>query len=90
MRGRGVEVSKTLFCLKVLKEKGIERKGKLEFVEKNKTDKKIVIVELGREEEAKLSEYINEIELLLEDNEIPDRLDKPKCKKCAYYEYCYI
>lgn len=79
-----------LFYLKVLKEKGIERKGKLEFVEKNKTDKKIVIVELGREEEANLSEYINEIELLLEGDEIPDRLDKPKCKKCAYYEYCYI
>ena len=35
-----------LYYLKVLKGKGIIRKGKLEFVEKNKTKKKIVILEL--------------------------------------------
>ena len=29
-----------LFYLKVLKEKGIDRKGKLEFIEKNRKDKK--------------------------------------------------
>ena len=32
-----------LYYLKVLKEKGIERKGKLEFAEKNKTGKKTVL-----------------------------------------------
>ncbi|MDQ0148324.1 CRISPR-associated exonuclease Cas4 [Eubacterium multiforme] len=40
-----------LFYLKVLKGKGIIRKGKLEFIEKNKTKKKTVIIELNEEEE---------------------------------------
>ena len=43
-----VEASKwqLLFYLSVLKSKGIIRKGKLEFVEKNKKDKKTLIIEL--------------------------------------------
>jgi len=79
-----------LFYLKVLKGKGILRKGKLEFVEKNKSDKKIIIIELSEENEQKLEQYIDEIETLLESEQVPGVLDKPKCKKCAYYEYCYI
>lgn len=43
-----------LFYLKVLKSKGIIRKGKLEFVEKNKGNKKIMILELNDETEQKL------------------------------------
>ena len=51
-----------MYYLKVLRSKGIERKGKLEFIEKNKTDKKIIIVELDEENEFKLDKYVNEIE----------------------------
>lgn len=79
-----------LFYLKVLKDKGIIRKGKLEFIEKNKTKKKTLIIELNEEDEVKLSEYLKDIENLLNRDEIPKVLNKPKCKKCAYYEYCYI
>lgn len=79
-----------LYYLKVLKEKGIVRKGKLEFVEKKQTNKKIVIVELGAEEEQKLEQYIKEIEALLESDVVPEGIGKSQCKKCAYYEYCFI
>ena len=79
-----------LYYLKVLKEKGIYRKGKLEFVEKSKTGKKTVVIELGDEEELQLEKYIREIEELVEGDRIPARLNEAKCKKCAYYEYCYI
>lgn len=79
-----------MYYLKVLRSKGIERKGKLEFIEKNKTDKKIIIIELNKENEIKLDKYIAEIEELITSDEIPDVLNKAKCKKCAYYEYCYI
>lgn len=79
-----------IYYLKVLKDKGIIRKGKLEFVEKNKTKSKIVIIELTDELEKKLSEYVQEIEDLLEEDTVPSVLNKSKCKKCAYYEYCYI
>lgn len=79
-----------LLYLKVLKDKGIIRKGRLEFIEKNKTDKKIMIVELGLKEEMELNKYIKEIETLLTQEKVPEVLNKAQCKKCAYYEYCYI
>ena len=33
---------------------------------------------------------IESIEKLLNCQDIPERLNKSGCKKCAYYEYCYI
>lgn len=79
-----------IFYLKILKDKGINRKGKLEFIEKNKTKKKTVILELTPEIEEELLYYMNQINRLLEEENIPPVLNKPSCKKCAYYEYCYI
>lgn len=87
-----VEASKwqLLLYLKILKDKGIERKGKLEFVEKNKTKNKIVYVELNQESIEKLELIVKEIESLVAGDSIPDNINKATCKKCAYYEYCYI
>ena len=79
-----------LYYLKLLKEKGIERKGRLEFIEKKKENKKVVIVELTAELELELDRYIREIEMLLVQEQVPEAISKPKCKKCAYYEYCYV
>lgn len=79
-----------LYYLKVLKDKGIERKGKLEFVEKNKGNNKILYFELNDELIEELEKYIDEIKVLIESDDIPKTLNKAKCKKCAYYEYCYI
>ena len=61
-----VEASKwqLVFYLKVLKDKGIVRKGKLEFVEKNKSSKKTMIVELDEQLEDELKKKIEEIEEL--------------------------
>lgn len=79
-----------LFYLKVLKDKGIIRKGKLEFIEKGRGDKKVLYFDLTEEAELELQKYIQEIEDLLEQQDIPKILNKAQCKKCAYYEYCYI
>lgn len=79
-----------LLYLKILKDKGIERKGKLEFVEKNKTKNKIVYIELTEELERQLDIYVKNIENLINGDLIPKAINEPKCKKCAYYEYCYI
>lgn len=86
-----IEASKwqLLFYLKVLRDKGIERKGKLEFIEKNKS-KNTIIVELDEDTLSELDKVIENIEELLLSTNIPDIETKPKCKKCAYYEYCYI
>lgn len=87
-----VEASKwqLLLYLKVLKGKGIDRKGKLEFVEKNKSKNKTLYVELDEESEIKLDNVVKSIEDLINMEEIPSAINKPTCKKCAYYEYCYI
>lgn len=79
-----------LFYLMILNDKGIKRKGKLEFIEKNKTNNKIVYLELNDEKLKLLKELITDIEQLLKRENIPEAINKPKCKKCAYYEYCYI
>lgn len=79
-----------IYYLKVLNSKGIERKGKLEFIEKNKSKNKTIIVELNEEIELILENYINEIKKLIRGDEVPEVINMPKCKKCAYYEFCYI
>lgn len=79
-----------LLYLKVLKSKGIQRKGKLEFVEKKKENKKIMYIELTDEVEKELDKIIKDIENLINEDSIPAILNSAKCKKCAYYEYCYI
>lgn len=79
-----------LFYLKKLKEKGIVRKGKLEFFEKKKKETKIEILELTEEIEKELDKIEREIQSLIISNEIPQVLDQAKCKKCAYFDYCYI
>lgn len=78
------------YYLYVLKGKGIERRGKLEFFEKGKNNPKTVILELTSDIEEELKRHIGEIEELLEQDVVPEPLNKSQCKKCAYYEYCYI
>lgn len=79
-----------IYYLKVLKEKGVIRKGKIECVEKNKGVKKVIEIELNEEIEKQLDKYINDISILIENDEIPQTINSNTCKKCAYYEYCYI
>lgn len=86
-----IEASKwqLIYYLKVLRDKGIERKGKLEFIEKNKS-KSTLIVMLDEDVLIQLDEMIKDIENLILDIKIPEVIYKPGCKKCSYYEYCYI
>lgn len=78
-----------LLYLKILKEKGIYRKGKIEFIEKNKSDKKIILIELDEESEKNLYNIEAKIYELI-NNKAPAPNLKKGCKKCAYYEYCFI
>jgi len=79
-----------LFYLKILKDKGVMREGKLEFFEKNKQAKNIIYVKLTEENQRQLEKYIEEIENLITSDKIPEVINSPSCKKCAYYDYCYI
>jgi CRISPR-associated exonuclease Cas4 len=79
-----------LLYLYKLKQKGIAKKGKIEFIEKNKQDKKIVYVKLDEVHENKLLATLGEIERLIQSPNPPVAILEKKCKKCAYYEYCFI
>ena len=75
---------------KLTKDYRIRRKGKLQVMEKNKTKGKSFIIELNEESERNLEHMKNEIAMLIDSDEIPPTIGKASCKKCAYYEYCYI
>lgn len=70
-----------------LKQKGINKKGKLEFFEKNKPQSYATEVIL---DENKLLKTLSEIENLIESMSLPKAEFDKKCKKCAYFEYCFI
>ena len=68
----------------------IERKGKLQIMERNKREKKTMIVTLDIESEERLAVMKEEIRELIGSERIPPVLKKVTCRKCAYFEYCYI
>lgn len=78
-----------LLYLFKLKQKGIEKKGKIEYHEKNK-DTKTEILELDEQNEKELLEVLENIQNLILNSIPPMPKFENKCKKCAYYEYCFI
>jgi len=79
-----------LLYLFKLKQKGIEKKGKIEFIEKKKQDKKVHYINLNKDNEKELFEVISKIEKLILEDSPPEAIFENKCKKCSYYEYCFI
>jgi CRISPR-associated exonuclease Cas4 len=78
-----------LYYLYRLKQKGIYKKGRLEVFEKRKQDKKRIFVELDEENEKKLLEIIEDIEKII-NSPMPEPVFESKCKRCAYYEFCFL
>ena len=79
-----------LLYLYKLKQKGVHKKGKIEFIEKNRQKKKIHYVELDEAHERELLKILADIEALIEEEKPPKPVLEKKCRKCAYYEYCFI
>ena len=72
-----------------LKQKGIERKGRVEYHEKNHNTKS-EILELDAQNEQALLEVLEAITRLINASTPPPPVFENKCKKCAYYDYCFI
>ncbi|MCR2045106.1 CRISPR-associated protein Cas4 [Anaerosalibacter massiliensis] len=71
----------------VLKNKGVEiEKGILDYPLLRKREE----IFLNEEDEEKLKNIIEDIKRIISSNLPLDTLDKNVCKKCAYYELCYI
>lgn len=69
---------------------GIVRKGRLEYQEKRSKEKKITEIILTDELESEYERLVQKVMELLSEERVPDVIKKPYCKKCAYYEYCFI
>lgn len=78
-----------LLYLYKLKQKGIERKGKIEYIEK-RGDKKVEYIDLDEENEKELLDVLDAITSLITSPTPPSPVFENKCKRCAYYEYCFI
>ncbi len=87
-----VEATKwqTLYYLYILKQKGLERKGRLEFMERNKQTYKTVELELDNFTELKLIALLEEMERYLQQDRPVSATYAKKCERCAYYAYCYV
>lgn len=87
-----IEASKwqLLLYIQILKSKGINKRGKLEFYEKKKQNKKIIYVDLNEEKEKELEKLKEDIIGLINNEIAPIPINEAQCGKCAYYEYCYI
>ncbi len=79
-----------LLYLYKLKQKGVVKKGKIEFIEKNRQSKKVHYVALDEVNERELLEVSNAIGNLIDLPAPPEPIFEKHCKKCAYYEYCFI
>ena len=80
----------TLYYLYVLKQKGLERKGRLEFIERNKQTSKTVELELDSITEGNLINLLEKVEQYLQQDKPGEAIYTKKCERCAYYAYCYI
>ena len=70
-----------------LKKRGIEiEKGIIDYPEIR--ERKEII--LSEEDEIRLEKILKEIEEICKNESSPEVINGKQCKKCAYYEYCYI
>ncbi len=89
-RGKSVEqahVWQLKYYLYKLLKSGIEASGVLEYPKLRKTDQ----VFLKDEDKDKIAKMEQDISNILEQKETPPRLKNPSfCKKCAYYDFCWV
>ncbi|MCX7929018.1 MAG: CRISPR-associated protein Cas4, partial [Patescibacteria group bacterium] len=52
--------------------------------------KQKVKINLSDEDLDKLNSICNEIEIIISSKDIPEPINKNFCKKCSYFELCYI
>lgn len=75
-----------LYYLFYLKNVGIERKGIINYPKQRKRE----FIELTDELEHEIINILIDIKNILAKEKPIPVIDQPYCKKCAYYEFCYI
>lgn len=79
-----MQIAYYLYYLK--KEKGIIKKGTINYTKERKVEE----IELNTELENEIEKTLIEIEKIIS-KPIPPQLEKlPYCRKCAYFEFCFV
>ena len=73
-----------LYYLK--KKKGINGKGVLVYPKEKRREKLVLTAEIEKE----LDKAIEEIPKIISSPKPPKPIKKPYCKKCSYYELCWV
>lgn len=79
-----------IYYLVVLQDKGVVRKGQLVCLEKGNQTKSSYVIDLAEEDMQLLRQTYVEIAMFIHTPTPPAPILVQKCKKCAYYEYCFI
>ena len=59
--------------------------GILEYPKERKTEE----VFLSTPDKERIKELLVEIDQIIHSDKCPDIINKPRCKKCSYYDFCY-
>ncbi len=73
------------YYLYYFKKLGLNLKGKIDYPALRKTKE----INLNDTDIEKLNKIIKEINLIINDKKIPQKISKKFCKKCSYFELCY-
>ncbi len=74
------------YYIYILGQAGIEGvSGILEYPKERKTEK----VRLSEPDRAAIRELIVKIDRIILSDNCPPAINKPKCKNCSYYDFCY-
>lgn len=75
-----------LYYLAVLREKGVEARGQLDYPLLKRTER----VELDEAAEAELQAALETLEAIVESDDVPPRLTKKAfCAQCAFFDLCW-
>lgn len=75
-----------LYYLFYLKQLGIEKKGTINYVKEKRVDE----VVLTKDDEEEIKQTLVKIKNILAQDKPPALAKLPYCKKCSYYEFCYV
>ncbi|MGC8870279.1 MAG: CRISPR-associated protein Cas4 [Brevinematia bacterium] len=75
-----------LYYLYYLKKLGIKKKGVLNYPKQRKKE----IIELTLEDERKVEDALYRVGEIIKMEKPPSVVKKSYCKKCAYYEFCFV
>lgn len=82
-----IHVAQVQYYLYRLQESGIEApKGLIEYPKQRKTKS----VEINQDTITKVEKWKQEIKSVKDREDSPAVIDKPYCKRCAYYDFCYV